>query len=290
MTPHAEMQYNNIMLDLLVNGVSTPDRTGVGCVKTWNRQIVFGVGEWPFSTKRRLSSEKAWTEMRFFLSGYTNTHLLEKQGVTWWKGNTSREFLDNRGLQHLFEGSLGTSYSHQMRNAGGEIDQVQQLIDGLKNDPFSRRHAIDLWGITEQDEMPLLPCWWRSNWGVELLRNGRKMLHLKLYSRSLDLLFGYWMAAMQYRMFQLTLCKMLDMEMGAMVTDLWDVHLYVNQIDFVKELVGRGYGTPGTVSLKNHVVIESIDDICNLNPSDFLVSNYLPNVSQMVTPVPAMAV
>jgi thymidylate synthase len=290
--PHGgEQAYMNLMQQILDYGVKTPDRTGVGCYKVLNSQIIWT--EFPFSTTRMLSPRLAWEEMSLFINGETDTKKLEEKKIFFWQGNTSREFLDNRGLHHLPEGDLGASYSSQFRNTGGSvglepIDQLKTLVDGLKNDPYSRRHAIDLWGVTEQHNMPLPPCWWRSNWTLLPTPNGKKQLHVKLYSRSNDLLFGYWFAAMQYRMLQMAIAELLGFEIGALVTELWDIHLYENQVEYARELMTRDYGKAGTVEITKD--LNTFDDLLELEYTDFSTEGYEPNRKKFVTPRPAMAI
>lgn len=281
-TFYSEPAYMEILRDILNEVDWVPNRTGIRTKRLFNRQIIWAPTTFPFSTTRPLGIKNAWEEMRFFLSGSTDTKELEQKGIMFWKGNTSREFLDSRGMSVYPEGDLGSAYSKQFRNASG-IDQLRVLVDGLKNDPYGRRHSIDLWNITEQETMPLLPCWWRSNWSVD-----KGMLHLKLYSRSNDLIFGYWMAAMQYRLLQMCLARMLDLEVGMLVTDLWDVHVYENQYKYACELLTRDYGKGGSVELMKD--ISSIDDILETEVDDFKIVGYEPNRSKFKNPRPPMAV
>lgn len=291
--------YPVLLGDVRQLGTFHEDRTGVGCIKLFGHHVVYNVLEFPFSLQRPMGIKNAWEEMKFFLSGNTDTKALEEKGINFWRGNTSREFLDNHGLHHLPEGSLGSAYSKQFRSAlqaeelhgvyvAAYVDQVQELIDGLKYDPYSRRHAIDLWGLAEQSEMPLLPCWWRSNWAVQNSRSGQKYLNLALYSRSCDLLLGYYQATMQYRLFQIALAKMLGYEVGNMHVFLWDVHIYTNQLDYVDELLQRKKGEGGKVTLDRPV--HSLDDILELDHTDFTIVGYEPNREPMTTPRPPMVV
>jgi len=287
----SEKIYNYILSELLTDGVETPDRTGVGCYKVLNKSITWNT--FPFSTSRILSPRLAWEEMSLFINGETSTKKLEEKDIFFWKGHTSREFLDSRNLQHLPEGDLGASYSSQFRKAGAStspnhIDQLANLVEGLRDNPYSRRHAIDLWGVTEQHHMPLLPCWWRSNWTVLPTSNGKKELHVKLYSRSNDLVFGYWFAAMQYRMLQMAIANLLGYEVGVLVTDLWDVHLYTNQVDYAKEVLIRDLGKAGKVHINKD--LSSFEDLVNLEYSDFTVEGYEPNRTKFVTPRPEIAI
>lgn len=289
-----EMMYMRIMSETLRNGRLYEDRTGVGCYKTFDHVIKWG-SAFPFSTYRPLGIKGAWEEMKLFLSGKTNTKSLEEKGINFWKEHTSRAFLDSRGLYELYEGDLGTSYSHQFRNAGGSltwhgngIDQVNNLIDGLQFEPFSRRHAIDLWCVPEQPQMVLLPCWYRSSWYCTKEDDNSITLNLKLHNRSLDILFGYFQAAMQYKLFQIALCKMLGYNVGNLTTDHIDCHIYTNQVDYVEELLTRRSGVSGSVSL--HKEINSLADIINLEHTDFTVEGYVPNNSPFVTPRPPIAI
>lgn len=282
-----EFKLLSLMQKVLNSRIVVNDRTGVGCRKIFDEQVHWRES-FPFCTVRPLGIKNAWEEMRMFLSGSTDSKYLENQGIMFWAGNTSREFLDNRGLHHLPEGSLGTSYSYQFRNAGGTVDQVVNLIDGLKKDPFGRRHAIDLWGVSEQDGMPLLPCWYRSSWYCTPTMNGEIVLNVKLHNRSLDILFGYYQAAMQYKMFQMALCSLLGYKCGVMTTDHVDLHVYNNQVEYVEELLSRDMGNGGIVILEKNLT--SIDDIIKLEHSDFEIEGYSPNRIPIKTPRPEMAI
>lgn len=285
---YGEEGYMELLANVFYDGFEVPDRTGVGCKKLFNAQIIWN--EFPRQTVRPLGIKYAWEEMRMFLSGNTDTKVLEEQGIMFWKGNTSREFLDSRLMHDYPEGSLGKSYSYQWRNAGGFVDQLDDLVTGLRREPYSRRHAVDLWGVTEQAEMPLLPCWHRLGCFVEKKVIGPDVLHFKLYSRSNDLLFGYFQAAQQYRMFQMALARMVGMEVGLLVTDLLDVHIYKNQYDYVWEMLGRPLGSAGKVRLSQDVKLDGVDDIAKLDVDAFIVEGYEPNREPMKTERPPMAV
>jgi len=283
-----EEGYMELLQRVLSGGVETPDRTGVGCKKVFNAQIIWD--KFPRQTVRPLGIKYAWEEMKLFLSGDTDTKKLEEKGIMFWAGNTSREFLDNRGMQNYPEGSLGKSYSYQRRNAGGFVDQLQKLIIGLSVNPYSRRHAVDLWGVTEQDDFPLLPCWYRLGCFVEPTVGGKDKLHFKLYSRSNDLVFGYYQAAIQYRMFQMCLARMVGMDVGLLVTDLLDIHVYKNQYEYAEEMLGRHLGESGTVSLSDGVVVDCTSSLLSVGVDDFVVEDYEPNRKPFKTPRPPMAV
>ena len=109
-------------------------------------------------------------ELKFFLLGLTNSKLLEQKGVNIWKWNTTREFLDSVGLNHLEEGDMGPLYSFQMRHFGAEykgcnenydgkgVDQVNDILTSLKNDKYSRRILMTTYNPTQVKQAPLPPC------------------------------------------------------------------------------------------------------------------------------------
>lgn len=128
-----EQGYINLIKDVLENGVKTPDRTGVGCYKVFDRKLVWNVGkQFPFSTFRSAPLRLAFEEFWFFMRGQTQTKLLEDKGVGFWKGNTSREFLDNRNLNYLGEGEMGKAYGFAWRNFNGHYENITQPEPKLK--------------------------------------------------------------------------------------------------------------------------------------------------------------
>lgn len=253
---------------VLENGVDIIEpRTGHTTRTIFDGKIVLPNG-FEFVTNRLASPRLAFEEMMFFLRGQTDTSILEEKGVYFWSGNTTRKFLDNRGLQHLPEKSIGAAYSKQWRNRGNGIDQLKNLIDGLTNTPYARRHIIDLWNPDEEPEMPLTPCHLMSIYTVLPNENGRDTLHVKLINRSLDTTFGAIFAIMQYSMFQMMLANMLDMDVGKLSLDLSNIHIYDNQMDYVRELVEREYPKePSSLTLKKK--IKDMDDLLSTEWEDF---------------------
>lgn len=198
------------------------------------------------------------------LRGETDTKKLEAVGVNFWKGNTSRDALDKVGLGHLNEGELGSAYSCQWRNSGGYswykgessvtgrfgIDQLEGLLHGLRTNKYGRRHLVTLWSPTENGFGVITPCHHTSQYVVLPNKDGGDTLHVKLVNRSLDCVFGLRYAIMQYRMFQMALCKMFGFKLGRLSLDLSQYHVYTNQIEYAKELLGREGGMQEQCSLK----------------------------------------
>lgn len=150
-----EQAYLDLMQSILDLGIESTDRTGTGTLSIFGSKLEFDLnGKLPLLTTKKMFSKGIIEELLFFLRGETDTKLLEAKGVNIWKGNTSREFLDSVGLNHLPEGSLGKGYGYQWRNFGG-VDQIKELVDGLKNNPTSRRHIVSAWNAGELKEMAL---------------------------------------------------------------------------------------------------------------------------------------
>ena len=286
-----EEGYIGLIRSILNSGISQTDRTGVGTISLFDAKVVYPENTFGcFSTIRPAALRMSFEELWFFLRGRTDTRGLEEVGVNFWKGNTSREYLDKRGLSWLQEGDLGAAYSKQFRAYGrewdsayGGVDQLNELIMNLHNDPLSRRHMIDLWNPAEHYLMPLTPCWF--NFQVVVLGD---YMHMKLRNRSLDCVFGYSFAVQQYRLLQLCLCKMFGYKLGKLSADLSHVHIYNNQIEYAEELIARSYGTQGEVIIKKDLV--NLTDMLSLEWNDFEVIGLEVNKTSFVTPRPAMSV
>lgn len=235
----------------LGNHVSPQEaRSGVGYTVGDPINSYVAEGAFPFFTLTAASPRLGFEELWWMLRGGSNSLELESKGVNFWKGNTSREFLDSRGLDFLDEGSMGASYGFQWRKFGkygdwsldGEmvegVDQLHKLIKGLVEDPFSRRHLVSLWNPLQEDMMPLTPCWYSCQFSV---RNwlGEKRLDLHLNNRSLDIMFGAYFAISQYRLLQAALCSILGFSVGKLYYNSTIPHIYDNQELYAKEMCTR---------------------------------------------------
>lgn len=264
-----------LLSDVLKYGVELQDpRTKTKTKAVFGSTVVFKNGEFPFYSDQASSPRLAFEEMWFFLRGDRDTQKLEDKGCNFWVGNTTREFLDSVGLFNLPEKNIGAAYSSQFRNFGGYsatpmgVDQLKRFDDGLSNQKYGRRHLITLWNPLEEKQMPLTPCWWNVNAVVLPDENGIDYLHFKLSNRSLDTLFGFRYAAMNYRLFQIALCKKHGFELGELECSLSHIHVYENQYERAKELVERTWDdSPNTISLNKDIT--TLDDLLNLEWSDW---------------------
>jgi hypothetical protein len=151
---HNEYVYLDNMLNILSKGNSRKDRTGTGTISIFGNQLRFDISNnLPLITTKFVGYKSIIKELLFFINGKTDTKLLEKEGVNIWKGNTSREFLDSRGLNYQ-DGDMGPMYGYNWRHWNAEYkgcdqdytgkgyDQLVNLIQNIKTDPYSRRHLL----------------------------------------------------------------------------------------------------------------------------------------------------
>lgn len=190
---HEEKIYTNMLRDILNNGNKRIDRTNVGTVSVFGTQMRFDISQGlPLLTTRFIPLRIIIEELLWFLRGDTDAKILQDKNVHIWDGNTSREFLDNRGLQHYKEGILGPGYGFQMRFFGakysqmfadtskfdtskvGGFDQLKYILNLLNEDPFSRRMMMSYWNPPDFDKTALIPCFVKDT--LVLTKNGYKMI------------------------------------------------------------------------------------------------------------------
>ncbi len=289
-----EVGYLHMIQDILRLGASVPDRTGVGSIALFDAKVIYREGEFPFSTVRPAPLRMAFEEFWFMMNGKTQTKELEEKGIGFWKGNTSREFLDNRGLTETDEGDMGLAYGSQWRSFNKDladsaldiVDQLVQVYEGLKNDPYGRRHLTTFWNPSASRFMALTPCWYDHQFVVLPNIQGEDTLHLKVHNRSLDSVFGFQFAVQQYRLYQMCMAQLLGMKVGVLSNDLTQIHIYNNQIEYAEEMLERELGKSGQVSVPE---ISSLEEMLNLKWEDFEVVGLEVNTKPFKTPRPPMA-
>lgn len=268
--------YLSLMKKIMDEGTDKGDRTGVGTRSIFGAMLAWDLEHgFPIITTRKVALRIAFEETWMFLRGVTDTITLEEKNINIWKGNTSREFLDSRGLVDLPVGSLGTGYSHQWRNFGGilgkndGVDQIDKLLNGLKNDPNSRRHIVIGWNPTQIDGSPLPPCHLYNQYAVN---NGR--LDSSFMLRSSDIYHGLPYNVMGYALLNMAFAKYLGLKPGKLVYFGNDVHIYNTQIDVVNEQL---YRIPKQLpTLRIDKELSTLDDILNMEFTDLELVGYQP--------------
>ena len=212
-------QYLDLMQKILDEGVEKSDRTGTGTKSIFGHQMHFDLSEgFPLVTTKKIHLKSIIHELIWFLKGSTNIKYLKENGVSIWD-----EWADENG-------ELGPVYGDQWRswpNPGKEpIDQIRNLIDGLKTDPDSRRHIVSGWNPTLIDQMALPPCHTLFQFYVA---NGN--LSCQLYQRSADVFLGVPFNIASYALLTHMVAQVCELKPYRFVHTLGDAHLYLNHLD-----------------------------------------------------------
>jgi len=258
-------QYLDLLRDVLDNGESRTDRTGTGTVSVFGRQARFDLREgFPCLTTKKLHLRSIIHELLWFLKGETNIAYLKDNGVRIWD-----EWADENG-------ELGPVYGQQWRAWEGDdgeiIDQIERLIDGLKNNPHSRRHLVSAWNVGKVDKMALPPCHMLFQFYVHDIDSDKPGLSCQLYQRSADLFLGVPFNIASYALLTMMVAQVCGYEARDFVHTFGDLHLYSNHIDQAKLQLTR---TPKT--LPTMWVNPEIDDMHAFTFDDFELRDYNPD-------------
>jgi thymidylate synthase len=252
----AERQYLGLLADIMANGVQRGDRTGTGTLGLFGRQIRFDLAQgFPLLTTKKLHMKSIVLELLWFLQGETNIAWLNERGCSIWD-----EWADENG-------DLGPVYGKQWRSwaapDGRVIDQIANLVEGLKTNPNSRRHIVSAWNPADVEDMALPPCHCLFQFFVA---NGK--LSCQLYQRSADIFLGVPFNIASYALLTHMVAQATGLEVGEFVHTFGDVHLYLNHLDQAKiQLAREPYAFP---TLK----IAPKTDLFGFELEDFVIEDY----------------
>ena len=283
MESHEEQQYLNLIKNILENGTWEEGRNGK-TKSIFGNMMRFSLkdGKIPILTTKKTAWKTCLKELLWFIRGDTDNKLLQEQGVHIWDGNTTREFLDSRGLTDYREGLIGPGYGFQWRHFGGDydssaagvkeggnngVDQLQQIIDALK-DPAqrtSRRLIMSAWNPQQLDKMALPPCHILCQFNVH---NGDQ-LSCVMYQRSCDSPLGSPINIASYSFLTHLLAKHCGLQAHEFVYFMGNCHIYEEHVEPMKEQIKRNPYPFPTVSIKQ--VRENINDY---QIEDFILENY----------------
>lgn len=212
-------QYLSLLEHILENGTEKGDRTGTGTISTFGYQMRFDLEEgFPVLTTKKLHLRSIIHELLWFLQGDTNIRYLKENGVRIWD-----EWADE-------DGDLGPVYGYQWRSwpnpDGSHTDQIKKLVEGIKNNPNSRRHIVSAWNPSFIDDMALPPCHCLFQFYVN---DGK--LSCQLYQRSADTFLGVPFNIASYALLTLMVAQVCDLKPGEFIHTFGDVHLYKNHLD-----------------------------------------------------------
>lgn len=283
--------YLDLLRDIKDNGVASDDRTGTGTISVFGRQLRFDLTKgFPILTTKKVHWRSVVYELLWFIKGDTNIGYLHDHGVTIWD-----EWANEQG-------DLGPIYGKQWRNFGADglvydapaplnmqshgegcehtipmqvlgsrgVDQLAQVIDSIKTNPYSRRHIVSAWNPIELPRMALPPCHCLFQFYV---RNGK--LSCQLYQRSVDCFLGLPFNISSYSLLTHIMAKLCNYDVGEFVWTGGDTHIYLNHLEQVETQLSRAARALPKLHLSNNVTWENLNaGKCELE--DFALEGYDP--------------
>ena len=261
--------YLDLMRHVYERGNEKSDRTGTGTRSVFGWQMRFDLSAgFPLLTTKKLHLKSIIHELLWFLQGDTNIRYLQEKGVRIWD-----EWADENG-------DLGPVYGHQWRHwqtpDGREIDQMTQLIDGLKNNPDSRRHVVTAWNPGDVDAMALPPCHLLFQFYVAPAsadsKDPRPALSCQLYQRSADIFLGVPFNIASYALLTMMIAQVCNYRPGDFVHTFGDAHLYSNHFAQVQLQLARAPRALPVIRLN-----PSVRDLFAFRFEDFTLEGYDPH-------------
>lgn len=256
------IQYLSLLNEVLENGESRPDRTGVGTRSLFGRQFRCNLQDgFPLLTTKRVFFDGIVRELLWFLSGSTNVNELNKHNVRIWD-----DWADD-------DGELGPVYGYQWRcwpDHHGEsesIDQISNVIQSIKENPFSRRHIVSAWNVADVDHMKLPPC--HALFQFYVSQDQRLSCHL--YQRSADIFLGVPFNIASYALLTHLIAQVTNLQPGEFVHTFGDVHLYNNHVKQAERQLKRR-----PKSLPSVTVNIDVECVFDVTFEDIKLENYCP--------------
>ena len=250
-------QYLDLMQKVLNEGQKKSDRTGTGTLSIFGHQMEFDLSDgFPLVTTKKVHLKSIVHELIWFLQGSTNISYLKENGVSIWD-----EWADEKG-------DLGPVYGAQWRSwpdgNNGTIDQIQNLIQGIKTNPDSRRHIVSAWNPALVDEMALPPCHSLFQFYV-----ANEELSCQLYQRSADIFLGVPFNIASYALLTHMVAHVCNLKAGKFVHTFGDAHLYLNHLDQAKLQLSRD-----TKILPQLKLNSTVKNIFDFKFEDIEITNY----------------
>lgn len=274
-----ENQYLELIQKIINSGEKKETRNSI-TYSLFGEKLEFDISKSiPFITTKKLAWKTVIKELLWFLSGSTdNTKLLE-QNVNIWKENASREFMNLLGFTNREINDLGPIYGHQWRHFNAEyidhktdytnqgIDQIQYILNLLKNDPMSRRIILSSWNPCQINQMNLPPCHILAQFYV----SNTKELSCLLYQRSADVGLGLPFNIASYAVLTYILAKLSNLTPKKLIITIGDAHIYENHLDALKEQCTRKPFNFPILHINSNKEYNNINDFLI---DDFTIKNY----------------
>lgn len=254
-------QYLDLLRHILDHGMEKHDRTGTGTISTFGYQMRFDLEKgFPLVTTKKVHLKSIIYELLWFLQGDTNVHYLQEHGVRIWN-----EWADP-------DGELGHIYGYQWRSwpdyDGGNIDQISQAVEAIKNNPDSRRIIVSAWNVADLDRMNLPPC--HTFFQFYVSPDGR--LSCQLYQRSADCFLGVPFNIASYALLTMMMAQVCGLRPGEFIHTLGDAHIYLNHLDQVHLQLERE-----PRPLPRMVINPEVTSIFDFHYEDFRIEDYNPH-------------
>jgi thymidylate synthase len=253
-------QYLDLVQLVLDHGARKDDRTGTGTLSIFGYQMRFDLSiGFPLLTTKKLHLKSVIYELLWMLRGDTNIRYLNENGVTIWD-----EWADGSG-------DLGPVYGAQWRSWRGPdgkmVDQIASVVDGIRENPHSRRHVVSAWNPVEIDAMALPPCHVLFQFYVA---DGKLSCHL--YQRSADIFLGVPFNIASYSLLTMMVAQAVDLKLGDFVHSFGDAHIYLNHLDQARLQLSREPRTLPEMKLN-----PDVKSIFGFHYQDFQLLHYDPH-------------
>lgn len=311
------IQYQNLLKQILDEGVRKGDRTGTGTTSLFGAQLRFDLSEgFPLLTTKKLPFRWIAEELFWFLSGSTYEPDLREKGVDIWKEWATKEQCARFDRK---EGDLGPVYGHQWRNYGATwlyrhdrsglvsfpvgpsgykgdgIDQIASALDLLQNNPDSRRIIVSGWNPKEATQVALPPCHTVYQFGTYEEqsapvtapngdkfrlqdRNPRRILSCHMYQRSADVFLGVPFNIASYALLTHLFASVLGYKVGTLTISFGDVHIYNTHREQVQEQLGREPRPLPKLTVRRTRFEEGpMEELLRLTYEDLTLMDYKPH-------------
>ena len=272
--------YIDLLKNILENGDRKEDRTNTGTISSFGHQLSFDLSKgFPAVTTKSLAWKGVVSELLWFLEGSSDERRLAEirfnknreeltdlsKFSTIWTDNADNQGKNLGYVNTLMKKELGPVYGVQWRDWDGR-DQINELLEGLKNNPDSRRHILSAWNVGKIDKMALPPCHVMSQFYIN---DGTISCHM--YQRSADMFLGVPFNIASYALLLSIFGEILNLKPNKFVHSFGDAHIYLNSIDQVKEQISR---EPLELPALVLPTINSLDDLKSFSIDDFKLENY----------------